>query len=189
MVQGLTVAVSGFDCSEGHPICRIVVLENDPNREAYIRQQLIATHDAGSKGIQGGPRAEEGIGVGVEDVHIGRARSEGNFDDDEAEEGEEDSSSGEADLEGRAEEDIGDSGDFNDNGSFEDSEDDNIVEGAMAHGRRDQAAESLEGDVADTGTSPSQGRQSLQWTTPMNVGRRSLMHGVPSTQLFDAAIT
>ena len=44
--------------------------------------------------------------------------------------------------------------------------DDSIVEGAMAHGRRDQAVESLEGDVADTGTSPSRGLQSLQWTTP-----------------------
>ena len=54
MVQGLTVAVSGFDCSEGHPIRRIVVLEDDPDREAYIRRQLIATHDAGSEGVQGG---------------------------------------------------------------------------------------------------------------------------------------
>ena len=55
--------------------------------------------------------------------------------------------------------------------------------GGMAHGRRDQAADSLEGDMADTGTSPSWGRQSLQWTIPMNVGRRSLMHGVPSTRM------
>ena len=60
--------------------------------------------------------------MGVEDVHIGRARSKRNFDNDEAEEGKEDSNSGEADLEGERREDIGDSGDFNDNGSFEDSE-------------------------------------------------------------------
>ena len=52
--------------------------------------------------------------MGVEDVHIGRTWSAGNFDDDEAEEGEEDSGSGEADLGGGAEEDMGDSGDFND---------------------------------------------------------------------------
>ena len=51
MVQGLTVAVSGFDCLEGHQIYRIVVLENDPNRETYIRRQLIVTHDAGSEGV------------------------------------------------------------------------------------------------------------------------------------------
>ena len=55
---------------------------------------------------------EEGSGVGVQDVHIGRARSEGNFDDYEVEEGEEDSSSGEEGLEGGPEDDIGDLGDF-----------------------------------------------------------------------------
>ena len=75
VVQGLTVAASDFDCSEGHPIRRIVVLENDPDREAYIRRQLIATHDAESEGVQDGARVvEEGTRVGVEDVHIGRAR-------------------------------------------------------------------------------------------------------------------
>ena len=42
----------------------------------------------------------------------------GNFDDDKAEEGEEDSGSGEADLGGGAEEDMGDSGDLNNSGSF-----------------------------------------------------------------------
>ena len=36
MVQGLTVVASAFDCSEGHQIRCIVVLESDPNREAYI---------------------------------------------------------------------------------------------------------------------------------------------------------
>ena len=110
MVQGLTVAASAFDCSEGHQIHCIVVLENDLDREAYIRQQLIATHDGGSEGVQGGTRVvEEGTGVGVEEVHIGRAQSEGNFDDDEAEEGEEDSGSGEEDLGGGLEEDLEDS--------------------------------------------------------------------------------
>ena len=100
---------------------------------------------------------EEGTGVGVEDVHIGRARSKGNSDDHEAEEGEEDSGSGEADLGGGAQDDIGDSGDFSDILSSRDSEDDSIVEGAIAHGVGDRATTSLEGDVADTGTSPSRG--------------------------------
>ena len=59
VVQGLTVAASAFDCSEGHQIHRIVVLENDPDREAYIRRQLIATHDAESEGVQGGARVVE----------------------------------------------------------------------------------------------------------------------------------
>ena len=65
----------------------------------------------------------------------------------------------------------------------ENSEDDSIVEGAIAHGVGDRATSSLEGDVADTGTSPSRGRQSLQRTTSMNVVRRSLMHGAPSTRM------
>ena len=47
----------------------------------------------------------------------------------------------------------------------------------------DQVAASLEGDVADTGTSPSRGHQSLHRTTPTNVVRRSLMHGAPSTRM------
>ena len=184
VVQGLTIATSGFNCSEGHYIRRIVVLENDPDREAYIRRQLIAIHDASSEGIQGGARVvEEGTGVGGEDVHIGRTRSEGNFDDDEAEEGELDSGSGKADLGGGAEEDMGDSGDFSDNGFSGDSEDDSIVEGAMAHGGRDRVAQSLEGDVADIGISPSRGRQSLLQTTPVNIVRHSLMHKEPSIRM------
>ena len=84
---------------------------------------------------------EEGTGVGIEDVHIRRAQSEGNFDDDEADEGKEDSSSGEADLGGGAEEDMedwrdfsdngssGDLEDFSDNGSSGDLEDDSTIEG------------------------------------------------------------
>ena len=114
VVQGLTVAASSFDCSEGHQIHRIVVLENDPDREAYIRRQLTATHDGGSEGMQGGARVvEEGTGVGVKEVDIGRAQSEGNFDDDEVEEGEEDLGSGEEDSRGGAEEDMGDLEDIN----------------------------------------------------------------------------
>ena len=46
---------------------------------------------------------EEGTGVGVKEVDIGRAQLEGNFDDDKAEEGEEDSGSGEEDSRGGAE--------------------------------------------------------------------------------------
>ena len=105
VVQGFTVAASSFDCSEGRQIHCIVVLENDPDREAYIRRQFIATHDERSEGMQGGARVvEEGTGVGVEEVDIGKAQSEGNFDDDEAEEGEEDSGSGEEDSRGGAKE-------------------------------------------------------------------------------------
>ena len=36
VVQGLTVATSDFDYSGGHQIRCIIVLENDPDREAYI---------------------------------------------------------------------------------------------------------------------------------------------------------
>ena len=65
MVQGLTVAASAFDCSEGHQIHRIVVLENDPDREAYIRRQLIAAHDVGSEGVQSrGTSGRRGYGSG-----------------------------------------------------------------------------------------------------------------------------
>ena len=81
------------------------------------------------------------------------------------EEGEEDSSSGEADLGGGAEEDMGDLGDFSYSGSSTDSEGDKSMEGAMAHDVGDRATTSLEGDVIDTGTSPSRGRQSFQQTT------------------------
>ena len=91
--------------------------------------------------------------MGVEEAHIGRAQSEGNFYDDKAEEGGED-------LGGGLEEDMGDSGDFSESRSF--SKDNSIVEGAMVHGGGDRAATSLEGVVADTWTSPSRGRQSIQ---------------------------
>ena len=159
-------------------------MENDPDREAYIRRQLTATHDVGSEDVKGGARVvEEGTGVGVEEVHIRRAQSEGNFDDNEAEEGEEDSGSGEEDFGGGAEGDMGDSGDFNNSGSFRNLEDDSIIEGGMAHGTSDRVGASLEGDVADIWTSPSQGRQSLQRTTLSHVVRHSLLHDVPSTQM------
>ena len=36
VVQGLTIAANSFDCSDGRQIHCIVVLENDPDREAYI---------------------------------------------------------------------------------------------------------------------------------------------------------
>ena len=178
-------STSGFDCSEGHQIHRIVVLENDPDREAYIRRQLTATYDGGSEGVEGGARVvEEGTGVGVKEVQTRRTQSRGNFDDDEAEEGEEDSSSGKEDLGGGIEEDdMGDSGDSSESGSSGDSRDDNIVEGAIVHGGGDQVVASLEGDMADTGTSPNRGRQSLQRTTPMNVGRCSIIHGAPLTRM------
>ena len=95
VVQGLTIATSAFECSEWHQIHRIVVLENDSNREAYIRRQLTSTHDGGSEDVEGGARiVEEGTGVGVEEVHTRRTQSKGDFDFDEVEEGEEDSSSG-----------------------------------------------------------------------------------------------
>ena len=84
------------------------------------------------------------MGVGVEEVHSERTQSGGNFDDDEAEEDEEDLSTGE-DLGGGAEEDVGDSRDFNENRSSRDSRDDSIVEGPMAHGGGDRATSSLEG--------------------------------------------
>ena len=170
MVQGLTVATSAFDCSEGHQIHCIIVLKNDLDREAYIRRQLTITHDRRSEGIEGGTRVvEEGTGVGVEEAHIGRAQYEGNFDNDEVEEGEEGSSNGEADLGGGAEEDMGDLGDFSESGSSGDSRDDSIIEEVMAHGGGDQVATSLEGNMANIGTSPSRGRQSLQRTTLVNV--------------------
>ena len=51
-------------------------------------------------------------------------------------------------------------------------EDDSIVEGAMVLEGGDRVVASLEGDVVDTGTSPSRGRQSLQRTTPTNVVQR-----------------
>ena len=76
-----------------------------------------------------------------------------------------------------------DSRDFSDNGSSRDSEDDSIVEGAIAHGGGDRVATSLEGDVADTGTSPSRGRQSLQRTMVSHVVRHSLMHRAPTIQM------
>ena len=53
----------------------------------------------------------------------------------------------------------------------------------MVLGGGDRVVASLEGDVVDTKTSPSQGRQSLQRTTPTNVVQRSLMHGAPSTRM------
>ena len=88
VVQGLTVASSAFDCLEEHQIHRIVVLENDPDREAYILRQLTATHDKKSESVKCGTRVvEQGTRVGVKETHIRRAQSEGNFDD-EAEEGE-----------------------------------------------------------------------------------------------------
>ena len=185
MVQGLTIAMSAFDCSEGHQLHCIFILENDPNREAYIRRQLTTTHDAGSsEGVEGGARVvEEGTRVDVEEVHTRITQSRENFDDDEAKEGEEDSGSGEADLGGGAEEDMRDLEDFSDSGSSGDSIDDSIVEGAMVLGGCDRAATSLEGDVADTGTSPIRGGQCLQRTTPVNVVRCSLMHGAPSTRM------
>ena len=83
-------------------------------------------------------------------------------------------------MERGAEEDIADSGDFSENGSSGDSRDDNIAEGAMVLRGGDRVVASLEGDVADTWTSPSRGCQSLQRRTPTNVVRRSLMHGTPS---------
>ena len=126
---------------------------------------------------------EEGTRVDVEEVHTGRAQSRGNFDDDKAEEDEEDSDSGEQKLERGAEEDKADSRDSGENGSSGDSRDDSIVEGAMVFRGGDRVVASLEGDVADTGTSPSRGRQSLQKRTPTNVVRRSLMHGAPSTRI------
>ena len=90
VVHGLTVAANALDFSEGHQIRRIVVLENDPDIEAYIRRQLTSTHDAENECVQGGARVvEEGMGVGVEEIHNRRTPSEGNFDDDEVEEGEE----------------------------------------------------------------------------------------------------
>ena len=122
---------------------------------------------------------EEGTGVGVEEVHIGRAQSEGNFDNDEAEEGEEDSGSGGEDLGDGAEEDMGDLEDFSNSRSSRDFKDDNIIEGAMALGGRDQAMSSLEADVADTGTSPSRGRPPLKSTNLSHIVRCSLMHGAP----------
>ena len=90
VVQGLTIAMSAFDCTEGHQIHCIIVLENDPDKEAYIRRQLIAAHDAGlSEGVHGGAQVvDEGTGVGVEEVHTKRTQSTGNFGDDEAKEGE-----------------------------------------------------------------------------------------------------
>ena len=184
MVQGLIVAASALDSSKGHQVHRIVVLENDPNREAYIRRQLIAIQDVGSEDVQGGARVvEEGTGVGVEEVHIRRAQSEGNFDDNEAEEGEEDSCCGEEDFGGGAEGDMGDSGDFSNSGSSRDLEDDSVIEGGIAHSTSNQVGASLEGNVADTWTSPSWGRQSLQRTTLSHAVQRSLLHDVPSTQM------
>ena len=53
----------------------------------------------------------------------------------------------------------------------------------MVLSRGDRVATSLEGDVADTGTSPSRGRQTLHRTIPTNVVRHSLMHGAPSTRM------
>ena len=51
VVQSLIVAASAFNCLEGHQIHCIVVLENDPDREAFFRRQLTATHDGGSEGV------------------------------------------------------------------------------------------------------------------------------------------
>ena len=65
---------------------------------------------------------EEGTGVGDGDVHIGRARLERNFDNDEAEEGEEDSDSGVADLGSGTEEDMGDLRAFSNSRSSRDLE-------------------------------------------------------------------
>ena len=79
------------------------------------------------------------------------------------------------------EEDLGDSGYFSKSRSF--SEDDSIVEGAMAHGGGDRAATSLEGEVVDTGTNPSRGCQSIQMTTLSHVVQQSLMHGAPSAHM------
>ena len=73
--------------------------------------------------------------------------------------------------------------DFSDRGSSRDSEDDSIVEGARTHGGGDRGTSFLEGDVADTRTSPSRGRQFLHRTTHVNIVRRSLMHRAPSTQI------
>ena len=84
---------------------------------------------------------------------------------------------------GGAEEDMGDSGNFSESGSSGDSRDDSIVEGAIVLGGGDRATIPLEGDMADTWTSPSRGRQSLQRTTPVNVVRRSFMYGAPSTRM------
>ena len=66
-------------------------------------------------------------------------------------------------------EDIGDLGDISQSGSSGDSIDDSIMEGVVAYGRGDRATASLEGDVADTGTSPSRGRPSFQRTTLSHV--------------------
>ena len=138
------------------------MLEIDTDKEAFIQRQLIATHDGGSEGIQGGARVvEEGTRVDVEEVHTGRAQSRGNFDN-KAEEDEEDSDSGEQDLERGAEEDITDSGDSSENGSFGDSRDDSVVKGAMVLGGSDRVVASLEGDVADTTTKPCILRRVLQ---------------------------
>ena len=159
VVQGLTVAASAFDYSEGCQIHRIVVLENDPDREAFIRRRLTAIHDGGSEGVQGRARVvEEGTGVDVEEVHTRRAQSRGNFNDDEAEEDEEESDSGEHDLERGGEEDIAYPGDSSENGSSGDSRDDSIAEGAIILGGGNRVVASLEGNVADPGTSPSRGR-------------------------------
>ena len=76
---------------------------------------------------------------------------------------------------------MGDLGDISQSGSSGNSVDDSIMEGVMAHGGGARAATSLEGDVADTGTSPSRGRPSFQRTTLSHVVRRSLMHEAPST--------
>ena len=64
---------------------------------------------------------------------------------------------------------MGDSGDFSESGSSRDSRDDSIVEGAMVLGGGDRVATSLEGDVADIGTTPSRRRQTFHRTTPTNV--------------------
>ena len=53
----------------------------------------------------------------------------------------------------------------------------------MAHGVGDRVVALLEGDIADTETSPSRGRQSLRWTIPVNIVRCSFMHRAPSTRI------
>ena len=74
------------------------------------------------------------MGVGVEEKHTGSIQSWGNSMITEQRRAKKDLGSGEEDLGGGAEEDVGDLGDFSESGSSRNSRDDNIVEGAMVLG-------------------------------------------------------
>ena len=181
IVQGLTATVASFN---RHPGRRVVVLESDPDREAYIRDQLRARESGEEQRASGRPREAGGdIAQEVTRVSMGEGPNigEGAVGDDlgqrgELEEVQEEDLEAERTCDGEVEgldddeaeegeeesgsgdgEDEGDGDDTMDEGdeSDEGGEEDEAHEGQIGSGGGSMDNSALDRDVRDTGTSPN----------------------------------